>query len=106
VRIVYDVSPDHAAEFAAIKKVATRLGVGSKAVRRCRRQEEINAGLKLGVRSDEHAEIKRLKRKIAELWRANEILKAASPFFAGDVSMRPRARGRFHCHLSGSCLRL
>ena len=36
------------------------------------------AGQRVGVSSEEHAEIKRLKREVAELRRANEILKAAS----------------------------
>ena len=34
--------------------------------------------------SEESAEIKRLKRENAELHRANEILKAASAFFAAE----------------------
>jgi transposase-like protein len=38
----------------------------------------------------EHAEIKRLKRENAELRRANEILKAASAFFAAELD-RPQA---------------
>jgi len=59
-------------------------GVSPEAVRRWRRQEEVNAGLRPGVSSDEHAEIKRLKRESAELRRANENLKAASSFFAAE----------------------
>ena len=41
--------------------------------------------------SDESAEIKRLKREVAELRRANEILKAASAFFAAELD-RPATR--------------
>jgi transposase len=41
--------------------------------------------------SQEHAEIKRLKREVAELRRANEILKAASAFFAAELD-RPLPR--------------
>ena len=37
-----------------------------------------------GVSSEESAEIKRLKRENAELRRANDILKAASAFFAAE----------------------
>ena len=85
VRMVEEALPDHATEFEAIKKVASRLGVSPEAVRRWRRQEEINAGLRPGVSSDEHAEIKHLKRENAELRRANEILKAASSFFAAEL---------------------
>lgn len=92
VSVVEEALPDHATEFEAIKKVASRLGVSPEAVRHWRRQVEVDAGLRPGVSSDEHAEIKRLKRENAELRWANEILKAASSFFASDVSMRPRAR--------------
>jgi transposase len=91
VRMVEEALPDHATEFEAIKKVASRLGVSPEAVRRWRRQEEVNAGLRPGVSSDEHAEIKRLKRENAELRRANEILKAASSFFAAELD-RPTTR--------------
>jgi transposase len=37
------------------------------------------------VSSDESAEIRRLKRGVAELRRANEILKAAAGFFAAEL---------------------
>jgi transposase len=41
--------------------------------------------------SEEHVEIKRLRRENAELRRANEILKAASAFFAAELD-RPHQR--------------
>jgi serine/threonine-protein kinase len=44
---------------------------------------------KRGMTSQEHAEIRRLKRENAELRRANEILKAASAFFAAELD-RPQ----------------
>jgi transposase len=43
------------------------------------------------VSSEESAEIRRLKRENAELRRANEILKAASAFFAAELD-RPHQR--------------
>jgi transposase len=53
-------------------------------------QAEVDAGQRVGVSSEEHAEIKRLKREVAELRRANEILKAASVFFAAELDRPPR----------------
>ncbi|TWG28139.1 hypothetical protein FHX75_111290 [Micromonospora palomenae] len=44
-----------------------------------------------GVTSEESAELKRLRRENAELRRANEILKAASAFFAAELD-RPTTR--------------
>jgi transposase len=49
----------------------------------------VDAGQRPGVSSEESAEIRRLKRENAELRRANEILKAASAFFAAELD-RPQ----------------
>ena len=55
------------------------------------RQAEVDTGHRAGVSGEESAEIKRLKREVAELRRANEILKAASAFFAAELD-RPSPR--------------
>jgi transposase len=56
-----------------------QVGVGTaETLRSWVRQVEVDAGQRVGVSSEEHAEIKRLKRELAELRGANEILKAAS----------------------------
>ena len=39
---------------------------------------------------EEHAEIKRLKRELAELRRANEIFKVAWVFFAAELDWPPQ----------------
>jgi transposase len=44
-----------------------------------------------GRTSEESEELRRLRRENAELKRANEILKAASAFFAAEID-RPRTR--------------
>jgi len=49
------------------------------------RRAEVDVGARPGVSTEDHAEIKRLKRENAELRRANEILKAASTFFAAEL---------------------
>ncbi len=67
-----------------------KLGVGSaETLRKWVRQAEVDAGQRSGISSEESAEIKRLKRENAELRRANEILKAASAFFAAELD-RPQ----------------
>ncbi|MEU2266759.1 hypothetical protein ABZ568_10090 [Streptomyces olindensis] len=55
------------------------------------RKTEVDAGQRPGVTSEEAAEIKRLRAENAELRRANEILKAASAFFAAELD-RPSKR--------------
>jgi len=44
-----------------------------------------------GVSSDERQKIKDLQRENRELRRANEILKAASVFFAAELGPRPKS---------------
>src|SRR6516225_5519853 len=70
-------------EFEAIKSIAVKLNVAEESVRRWRRKAQVDAGERPGMTSSEHAEIRKLKREVAELRRANEILKSASAFFAG-----------------------
>jgi len=54
-------------------------------VRKWVRQGEVDAGQRPGMTSEEYAEVKRLKREVAELRRANEILKAAAAFFGASM---------------------
>jgi transposase len=91
VRMVAEVRASYGSQWAAIEAVAAKLGVGTaETLRSWVRQAEVDAGRRVGVSSEEHAEIKRLKRELAELRRANEILKAASVFFAAELDWPPR----------------
>lgn len=91
LRLLEESLPDHPTEYEAIRRVAAKLGISPEALRRWRRQSEVDTGARPGVSSEEHAEIRRLKRENAELRRANEILKAASAFFAAELD-RPTTR--------------
>jgi len=73
--------------------LAGKLGIGSAETLRkwIRQAAEVDGGTRPGVTSEESAEIRRLKREVAELRRANEILKAASVFFAAELD-RPYLR--------------
>ena len=74
------------------QKRAHLLGVGApETVRTWVRRAEVDAGRRPGVTTEEAEELKRLKRENAELRRANEILKAASAFFAAELD-RPAKR--------------
>ena len=89
VRMVAEVTPNYDSQWAAIGAVAQKLGVGTaETVRKWVRQAEVDAGQRAGTTTEESAEIKRLKREVAELRRANEILKAASAFFARELDPR------------------
>ena len=50
----------------------------------------MNTGERQGMTREEHEEVKRLKREVAELRRANEILKTASAFFAAELDRPAR----------------
>ena len=86
IRMVAEVRPEYPSDWPAICAVASRLGIGSaETLRKWVRQAEVDAGQRPGISSEESAELKRLKRENAELRRANEILKAASAFFAAEL---------------------
>lgn len=89
VRMVMESRSDYEHESAAIKSVASKLGITSpESWRKWLRQAEIDGGTRPGKTTEEIAEIKALKKENAELRRANDILKAASAFFAAEL-VRP-----------------
>ena len=75
-----------------IAVVARDLGMHPETLRRHVRQAQADAGDRPGLlSSEERAEIRELRRENFELRRANEILKAASVFFAKELDPdRPR----------------
>ncbi|UOQ89482.1 IS3 family transposase [Agromyces endophyticus] len=81
LRLLEESLPDHESEYEAIRQVSRKLGVSAEALRKWRRQSEVDSGTKPGVSTDQQAELRRLKREVAELRRANEILKSAAAFF-------------------------
>ena len=92
VRMVVEVRPDYPSEYQTMTAVAQMLGIGSPGtVRTWMRRHQVNAGVRPGVTSEAAEELKRLRRENAELRRANEILKAASAFFAAELD-RPQKR--------------
>ena len=72
--------------------MAAKLGIGSaETLRKWVRQAEVDDGKRPGVSSEESAELRKLRAEVRELRRANEILKAASAFFAAEPG-RPQRR--------------
>ena len=84
--MVAEISGQHDSEWAAISEVARLLGVGcAETVRKWVRQAQVDAGSRPGTTSEESAELKKLRREVNELRRANAILKTASAFFAAKL---------------------
>ena len=75
-----------------VAHVARDLGIHKEALRSWVRQAEADAGERDDrLSTAERDELKELRKEVAELKRANEILKAASVFFAQEID-RPRTR--------------
>jgi transposase len=91
VRMVAEVRPGYPSDWPAICAVAAKLGIGSaETLRKWVRQAEVDDGKRPGVSSEESAELRKLRAEVRELRRANEILKAASAFFAAELD-RPQS---------------
>jgi transposase-like protein len=91
VRMVFDHTPEHPSQWAAIRSVGEKLGIRTESLRRWVRQAERDAGHRPGLTTSEREELKRLQRENVELKRANEILRKASAFFAqAELDRRPK----------------
>ncbi|GAA4850344.1 transposase [Luteimicrobium xylanilyticum] len=88
VRLVSDHLGEYQNLTAATIAVAKQLGVSRESVRRWVAQAAVDDGDRPGVSTEELAEIRRLKAENKRLREANEILKAASIFFAGELDPR------------------
>jgi transposase len=88
MRLVREHRDEHPSEWAAIRSVAGKLGMSSEALRKWLRQDATDRGRRPGVTSEERERIRELERENRELRRANEILKAASAFFARELDPR------------------
>ncbi|WP_406486901.1 transposase [Streptomyces sp. NBC_01563] len=77
--MVAEVRGDYPNESAALRAVAQKLGIGSaETLRNWVKRDEVDSGKRPGTTTEESAQIKAMKKEIAELKRANDILKAAA----------------------------
>jgi transposase-like protein len=73
---------------AAVKRIGPRVGVNADTLRGWVKQSDIDAGRRAGTTTDDAAQLKALQAEVRELKRANEILLAASSFFARELDPR------------------
>jgi transposase-like protein len=90
VRLVTEHLGEYPSLTAAADAVAKQLGFGGETVRRWVVQSQIDAGARAGTSTEESEQVKKLKAENKRLREANEILKAASIFFAGELDPRNR----------------
>ena len=89
VRMVLETQAERGDRFGVTTDVARKLGVGAESLRNWVRQAEVDGGKRAGTSTADKQRIAELERENRELRRANEILKAASAFFARELDPRP-----------------
>jgi transposase len=88
VRLVQEHREEYRSEWAAITSIAAKLGIGTEALRQWLRRAQVEQHQRPGLTSPERQRLRELERENRELRRANEILKAASVFFARELDPR------------------
>jgi transposase len=88
VRMVLEAMEQTGERFGVITRVARQLGIGTESLRGWVRQAEVDGGRRPGLTTAEQQRITELEREVRELRRANDILKAASAFFARELDPR------------------
>jgi transposase-like protein len=82
VRMVQEHRGDYPSLWAAVESIAPKIGCVPQTLLEWVKREEVDAGTREGLTSSERERLKQLERENKELRRANDILKAASAFFA------------------------
>ena len=88
VRMVHQAIAESGERQGAVSRVARQLGIGAESLRHWVKQAAIDRGQRPGLTTAEQRRIAELERAVRELRRANEILKAASAFFAAELDPR------------------
>ena len=73
---------------AAVVRIGKRVGVKPDTLRGWCKQAAIDDGRAAGTTTSDAARLRELEREVRELKRANEILLAASSFFARELDPR------------------
>lgn len=88
VRLVLELRKSSGQKQGAIARVADQLGVNRETLRNWVNQAEVDSGARPGTSNADAQRIAELERENRELKRANEILRAASAFFARELDPR------------------
>ncbi len=88
VKMVLEIRNREGKGRGEIARVGRQLGIHPEALRTWIRQAEIDGGTRPGMTTEDSRRIAELEREVRELRRANEILKAASAYFARELDPR------------------
>ena len=86
--MVFELRAESGESRGSLARVGERLGVNPETLRNWVERAEIDGGQRPGTTSDDRKRIADLEREVRELRRANEILKAASAYFARELDPR------------------
>lgn len=89
VRLVVQIRGERGGSYGVIPEVARRLGINEQSLRLWVKQADIDGGERPGTSTSDAQRIAELERENRDLRRSNEILKAASAFFARELDPRP-----------------
>jgi transposase len=90
VRLVLENREEYSSMWAAVTSIAQKFGCSAQTLQSWVRQAEIDEGARPGTSTADAERIRELERENRELRRANDILKAASAFFARELDPQPR----------------
>ncbi|TSE24925.1 Insertion element IS6110 uncharacterized 12.0 kDa protein [Tepidimonas aquatica] len=82
VRMVQEHRSECPSLWAAVESIAPKIGCVPQTLLEWVKRQEVDAGQREGLTSGERERLRQLERENRELRRANDILKAASAFFA------------------------
>ena len=88
VKMVFEIRERDGKGHGELARVGRQLGVHPEALRSWVKQAEIDGGERPGTTTGDNQRIAELEREVRELRRANEILKAASAYFAWELDPR------------------
>ena len=86
VSMFTEIRKDYTSDWKTAESIADKLDIKTaQTVLNWVRKSQVDAGARPGITTDEAADIRKLRAENRELKRANEILKAASIFFAAEL---------------------
>jgi transposase len=88
VKLVFEVRAETGNERGSIARIGRQLGINTETLRNWVNKAEVDSGQRPGTTSEDKKRITELEREVRELRRANEILKAASAYFARELDPR------------------
>jgi transposase len=88
VNMVFELRAETGNARGSIARVGQRLGINTETLRNWVNKAEVDSGQRPGTTTGDKQRIAELERENRELRRANEILKAASAYFARELDPR------------------